>query len=255
MPIDLEASVWVSKYPGKRSPVDNIIKVFDRYTWFALLGSLALTSLVLFVIVNVLRSLGFKQPDNVLVLLAPFSILNAEPMPEWFLISNKRVYSGSILMMTFALFSTLVIFAFSSNLRAILLSPNYEVPIDTSRQIAEKKMYVALSPGGAWHYNYLLTSSDPDRVDMMDRVLFISDREERCTIAPQEKTNVCLGDKESTLNFVKNNPIFPKNKPILYFSKEQIRPYFYGWVVQNNSIWTEIVNNHILLGHQEFFSL
>ncbi|XP_023349000.1 uncharacterized protein LOC111717785 [Eurytemora carolleeae] len=248
--LGVEASVWVSKYPGKRSPVDNIVKVFDRYTWFALLGSIVLTSFALLGIVNTLRSLGFKQPDNILVLLTPIAILNAEPMPEWFLFSRTRVYSGSIFMLTYALFSTLVVFAFSSNLRAILLSPSYEVPIDTSRQIAENKMYTAVNPGAAWHYKYLLTSSDPYRVRMMERPLFIKDQEERCTVAPQRKDTVCLGDKENVLNYVKNNPIFPKNQPFFYFSKEKIRPYFYSWVVQKNLFWREHINQHILICHQ-----
>ena len=30
------------------------------------------------------------QPDNVSVALMPLSLLNAEPMPDWFLVSTKR---------------------------------------------------------------------------------------------------------------------------------------------------------------------
>ncbi|XP_023322772.1 uncharacterized protein LOC111697116 [Eurytemora carolleeae] len=92
--------------------------------------------------------MGFKQPDGILVLLLPISLLNAESMPDWFLFNKKRIFSGSIIILTWALASTLFTFAFSCNLREILLSQPYEIPPDTAAEIARRQMNLILPNGG-----------------------------------------------------------------------------------------------------------
>ncbi|XP_023347484.1 uncharacterized protein LOC111716278 [Eurytemora carolleeae] len=131
---------WVTRYPGQVSPAYNILKVFDKYTWTGILVSMIFATAVLLFLSNLIKSLGFEQPDNVLIALLPLSLLNAEGMPDWFLFNNKRLLSGSLLVLIWALASTLLTFAFSCNLMAIVLSPATGVPLDTSSEIVERKM-------------------------------------------------------------------------------------------------------------------
>ncbi|XP_023331264.1 uncharacterized protein LOC111703537 isoform X2 [Eurytemora carolleeae] len=248
--IEVEATHFVSKFPGIKSYMDNIVKVFDVYTWLAILGSLILATIVLLAITKVLKELGFKQPDCVLTLLMPLSLLNAEGMPDCFLFRRKRVFSGSFLLMTWALACTLLTFAFSSNLRSILLAPSYDIPVDTSAQIVERRMSLILAPGENWNYEYFSTSSNLAQVKMLENIVFIKDVEDSMRASYQQKSLIFLGHEEVILGLTKNNPEYPENKPSFYFSKELIRPYYYGWIVEKNSKWMAHINRHILLGQQ-----
>ena len=76
--------------------------------------------------------------------------------------------------------------------RAILLAPSYQIPIDTSTQIAENKMVclkkknpqtccndlifksVVLQARESLHLNYFLTSPVPAQVKMMENVVFVN---------------------------------------------------------------------------------
>ncbi|XP_023346978.1 uncharacterized protein LOC111715827 isoform X2 [Eurytemora carolleeae] len=131
---------WTTKYPEKRPAYENLLKVFDKVTWFGILVSLISTSIGMLFISKMVKALGFKQPDNVLVALIPFSLINAEAMPDLFLFSKHRVYSGSLILLTWALASALLTMGFSSNLRAILLAPSWDPFLDTHSQIAQRGM-------------------------------------------------------------------------------------------------------------------
>ncbi|XP_023330176.1 uncharacterized protein LOC111702653 [Eurytemora carolleeae] len=250
--------------------MENIVKVFDKYTWLAIFVSLILASLGLLLIANVVKSLGFEQPDNVIMLLMPLSILNAEPMPDCYIFFNKRVYSGSLLLMSWALSSALLTFSFSSNLRAILLAPSYQIPIDTSTQIAENKMSVVLQARENLHLNYFLTSPVPAQVKMMENVVFVNVSTKievtQIQLTLEKENYVFMGNKtrdghgcplfnnmEVIQDILRNTDAFPERKQVLYFGKELIRPYYYGWVLQQDSKWAKHVNHHILLCQQAGF--
>ncbi|XP_023342257.1 uncharacterized protein LOC111711987 [Eurytemora carolleeae] len=241
---------WITKYPEKKSPSGNIIMIFDSYTWMLILISLIVASLVMLLISYVLRAMGFKKLDNVLVVLMPFSLLNAEAMPDWFLDSNKRVYSGSIFLLTWALASTILTFGFSSILRAILLAPSWEPYMDTSVQIAERKMTLL------WHFNcYVkydsrLTSHNPAVPKIINTAVFCETKEQVLNaIAEHGIENIVFDEgQEHNMNIME---MFPEVK--FYVSKEKLDKDQTFWIIQKNSIWFELMNNHVLRCNQAGF--
>ncbi|XP_023326141.1 uncharacterized protein LOC111699649 [Eurytemora carolleeae] len=256
-PVGLDDIQWVSKYPGQKSPMTNIVKVFDIYTWIGLLISTGIASLVLIGVVHILRHLGLKQPDSIAVALMPLSLLNAEPMPNWFLVSSKRIYSGSILLVVWALCSAVITYAFSSNLRAIVLSPSYETPIDTAQQIVENNL-IPIVGTQELVYTFLNFSTNPWFVKVAQLAIPPTSTDEKFD-AILAGTSVTSNTQDLLLNYISQDPTLSRlNKlkpPIFYFSKERIRFYYVGWMVQKNSKWRIHLDNHILLCDQAGFYL
>ncbi|XP_023337219.1 uncharacterized protein LOC111708160 [Eurytemora carolleeae] len=253
-PVGLDDVRWITKFPGKKSPMNNIIKVFDRYTWIGIIVSTVTASIVLLGVVNILRNLGFKQPDNISAALIPLSLMNAEPMPDWFLVSTTRVYSGSILMLVWGLCSAVLTYAFSGNLRAMVLTPAFETPIDTAQQIVENNLMAQMGPTDLV-YSILNSSSNPWQVAVLDNTIPWTDWSERIEMT-QSGVVVTYGTEDYFLNSVKKDPTLSKMKsPVFYVSKEAIRVYYAGWILQKNSKWQNFLDNHILICNQAGFSV
>ncbi|XP_023334439.1 uncharacterized protein LOC111705957, partial [Eurytemora carolleeae] len=249
---------WTTKSPGKWPPAYNILKVFDIYAWSAILVSLVCATIVLLFLSNVIKSLGFNQPDNVLIALLPLSLLNAEGMPDWFLFNRNRVYSGSILILTWALASTLLTFAFASNIRAILLAQSTEIPVETSAEIVERNMYpILVESGKSFWYNYFITSPNPYHVKLMEDVVIVESEIDAVKQIYEDKSAVFLGERgyvENTLimnsDFLKT--IQDKGQPFHYCKEKLGYSHSYG-LVQKDSIWAEHINYHFLISEQASF--
>ncbi|XP_023342632.1 glutamate [NMDA] receptor subunit 1 [Eurytemora carolleeae] len=247
--------VWFSKYPGRSSPAWNIIEVFDYYGWLAILVSTIAAILVFLMVVQAAPILGFKQPDNIIVSLMPISLINAEGMPDWFLLQKeqRRVWSGSVLLMVWAIGSLFLTMAFSSNLRAILLNPTYEAPLDTSKQIVERGPIVILKES-SWIFPFLKSSPFPWQVKILDNFRYSNPKLEpwdQSLRNVMEGTEINFGTEDLVLHFVKKNATLAQsNKPSFYFSKEVLNSHYTGWVIQKASKWEEKLNSHILHCHQ-----
>ncbi|XP_023348346.1 uncharacterized protein LOC111717060, partial [Eurytemora carolleeae] len=249
-------AVWVTRFPGKISSAYNILKVFDIFTWIAILISLIFATIVLLFLSNLLKTLGFNQPDHVMIALLPLSLLNAEGMPDWFLFHNKRILSGSVLVLTWALASTLLTFAFSSNLRAIVLSPATGVPLEKSSEIVERGMYIIMEEVARSYWsNYFLLSPNPDQVKLMETVVFINSTIEAVKQTYYDKNAVLLGARGYVEGSLKENQEFLEillktKEPPFYYGEEQLWPFYGFWLTQKNSIWSERIYNHLLICEQ-----
>ncbi|XP_023326038.1 glutamate receptor U1 isoform X2 [Eurytemora carolleeae] len=239
-----EYNGWVTKYPEKTAASENLSKVFDKYTWIAILISVISTSIAMLVVSKVLKNLGFKQPDSVIVSLIAFSLLNAEGMPDWFLISKKRVYSGSIMLMTWALACSLLTFGFSSNLRAILLSPSYEPFMDSSFQIAERGMTLVWNTKYNAILDYMRSSPNPSVSEIMKTIVYVTSEDDVSEI---------IAEKGLKNLVFYTNELIPDIPFKEYESKEVISSKGSGHVIQKNSKWQEIIEYHILIGLQASF--
>ncbi|XP_023345119.1 uncharacterized protein LOC111714282 [Eurytemora carolleeae] len=116
----------------------------------------------------------------------PFSLLNAEAMPDWFLFTQKRVYSGSIMLMTWAFASTIISLGFNSTLRAILLSPSWETFMDSSAQIAEREMTLIWDPEYNVNYDFMMASPNPDIMKIMNTAIFVNSTEDLLEIISEK---------------------------------------------------------------------
>ena len=111
---------------------------------------------------------GVGTKDFIIIMLTPFQTLNAESLPSWFVkkegqkLQNKKFFSpgfaGNFLLLMWAVLGSLISMAFLSNIRAMLMKPVYQKPIDSTEDIFKvgKKPLIG---GGMWP-NYLRTSSN-----------------------------------------------------------------------------------------------
>ncbi|XP_023322371.1 glutamate receptor 3 [Eurytemora carolleeae] len=260
-PVGTDISNWVSKFPGESSPSLNIVKVFDVPSWIAIWVSTLIVSIVLLAVVSLATLQGYKQPDRVMVLLLPVAMLNAEEMPDWFKIKDSRFWSGSILLITWALCSSLIGFFFSCNLRAIMMKPSYENAIDTSENIYRENKVIHVMDS-SWEYDFLVNSPDPWQVKAMQNAEQYSNSEGDDEISMiksvlKNTERVILNSKDNILYIMKEFKVLQEEfpGPMFYFSKEEVRPYYTGWVLQKGSKWEEELNQHILISHQAGFDV
>ncbi|XP_023346977.1 uncharacterized protein LOC111715827 isoform X1 [Eurytemora carolleeae] len=235
---------WTTKYPEKRPAYENLLKVFDKVTWFGILVSLISTSIGMLFISKMVKALGFKQPDNVLVALIPFSLINAEAMPDLFLFSKHRVYSGSLILLTWALASALLTMGFSSNLRAILLAPSWDPFLDTHSQIAQRGMTLAFDSEFMVYYDKLSKSEDSNVIKIMSTTIFVHNKQEMVDlIADKGIANLVFFDLD----------LIPEDYK-LYTSDEHLTSDLSGWIMQKRSKWQEILNHFECISHQAALS-
>ena len=137
------AFYFMTRHPIKRGhPWENIIMPFEPLLWLGVFLTLTLVSFCLFLLSQFYRVHlnTFLNPrlgtaldvDFFLLTLASCTEPNAFP---WF---NEKAKSAKILI-TFWIFSLLFIsLAYQSNLRASLLRPNMESPVNTIEDMLER---------------------------------------------------------------------------------------------------------------------
>ena len=137
------------------------------------------------------QSYGVGTPDKVSMCLIPFGILKAEPMPKWFTKQSVQTYSkinqerhcifsrgfaGNGLLLIYCVCGTFLSMAFiryfrhsirmhfasifynQSNIRAMLMIPMYEQPIDTTENIFQYDKVPLVNLEGSFWKDYLMES-------------------------------------------------------------------------------------------------
>ena len=134
---------WISKSPGKLPPATNIIRIFDFYSWLMIAVSLLSFSLAYIIVWRVSQSYGAAPSlDTSLAFLFSLSALTGENIPRTFRLRRKTKksilppgFTGNGLLLLWTVMGTFLSMAFLSNIRAILLLPVYDHPIDTTEDI------------------------------------------------------------------------------------------------------------------------
>ena len=166
---------WISKSPGRLSPATNLIRVFDYQSWSLIGVSIISVSVALFVFQKIGQSYGVMSGlDNFLIVMFPFSTLIGENLSEGFRRNkmkkekkNEKInsffppgFAGNGLLLVWNAMAVIITMAFLCNIRAILLKPMYEAPIDTTEDIFKQgKIPIILFEGSYWR-NYFLTSNN-----------------------------------------------------------------------------------------------
>ena len=136
------------------------------------------------------QSYGVGTPDKVSMCLIPFGILKAEPMPKWFTKASakthpkfrqdtlclfSRGFAGNGLLLIYCVCGTFLSMAFirflwfimtivslftifESNIRASLMIPTYEQPIDTTENIFQYNKVPLVNLEGSFWKDYLMAS-------------------------------------------------------------------------------------------------
>ena len=138
----------MSKPPQKLPPATNIVRIFDYTSWLLILISMLSVSFSLVLASRLGLQYGVGTKDMVTLLLSPFQTLNAEPLPWWFN-KDKRGerngygkhslftpgFTGNYLLLMWALLGSLISLVFKWNIRAMLMKPVFQKPIDSTKDI------------------------------------------------------------------------------------------------------------------------
>ena len=239
---------WVSKSPGKKTLTTAILRIFDKTSWVLILASLLLLSFGLIVASKAKHLLGGKKPDIVSLILLPLAMLNAEAMPE----DNKTRkrskggFSLNVFLLHWSVMGMVLVFCFLCNLRAMILKPAKDTPIDTTKDLVLNGITPILV-SGRWT-EFMATS--PNEWHRKARAIayeipnptLIKDNLE--TLVQQDGTHSVT----SSIYEIAYN--FKKNSPAVHISKENINSYYLGWVSAKQSPWKKILDHHIGIIHQ-----
>ena len=164
---------WISKSPGKLSPATNLIRIFDHQSWSLIGISILSVSVALFMIHKIGQSYGVKSGlDNFLIVMFPISTLIGENLSEGFRKNKKKKekkneksffspgFAGNGLLLVWNAMALIITMAFLCNIRAILLKPVYEPPIDTTEDIFKLGKIPIINYKSSFWWKYFQTSSN-----------------------------------------------------------------------------------------------
>ena len=259
---------WVSKPPQKLPPSSNLIQVFDRQSWLMILLSMLFVTIALVFVSSLSLKIGVGTHDTITIILVPFQMMNAEPFPKWFNKTNhskrnSKIVSpgctGNYLLLLWSFAGFFITLAFMSNIRAMLMKPIFEKPIDSTESLIQKgKVPINSNDGGFWQ-EYLVNSINKwERVAGKTGIAFSSGAEQNMLIqnsVKKEGTHVSLENTEAIAYLTLTDPFYKNmTPPVFHISRETIRPYYHGWVFRKGSIWKEKIDQHILLVQQVLLS-
>ena len=139
---------WVSKPPGRLPPATNLIRIFDYQSWCLIGVSILSVSVALIIIIKIGQMYGVEIPlDYFLIFLFPLGTLTAEDMSRGFRKNKMKMkrnvqhlffspgFTTNGLLLLWTVMASFISMAFLSNIRAMLLKPVYESPIDSTEDM------------------------------------------------------------------------------------------------------------------------
>ena len=161
-------SMYTFKYylftrtPEKTSAWKNIFAIFHQYVWLMILLSLTLLGLSFLLLFKFYKNMmpysnliTNTDRDVIEFFLKTYaSITEPDPLP-WF---TSEAISGRILICVWILSCLILNLAFNSNLRATLLRPNSEKPVNTLQDAFERGANI-------WVQHLIPDASKPELID------------------------------------------------------------------------------------------
>ena len=127
---------WVSKAPGKKVSVTNLLQLFDLTSWLLILASLVVMSLMLITVHKIQHQFGGDNQDISISIITPLAMLTAENLSGTaFNSRNHQLFARNFLLLLWSVMGTIIVFSFTCNLRAMLLKPARDRPIDTTEDL------------------------------------------------------------------------------------------------------------------------
>ena len=238
----------MSKAPGKKTSTTNILRIFDKISWILIFASLLLVSLGLIAASKIKHIFGGKKPDIVSLILLPLAMLNAEGMPEDNRTRKKSKggFSLNVFLLHWSVMGMVLVFCFLCNLRAMILKPTMEAPIDTTKDLVLNGITPILV-SGRWT-EYMEASVNEWHRKACEIAYKLPNptlvKENLETLVQQDGTHSVM----THLYEIAYN--FKENSPAVHLSKETISSYYNGWVTAKQSPWKKILDDHIGIIHQ-----
>ena len=234
---------WASKAPGKKTAATNLVTIFDKTSWILTFASLMLISCGLIAAYKVEHIFGGKKADTVLLVILPLAMMNAEPLPTNKRKNSKGSFSRNSLLLLWSVMGMVLVFCFLCNLRAVILKPTTENPLDTTEDLVRngitpilnsglQTMYMSTS-GNKWHRKAEEIAHITHNPALQKQYLE--------TVVQQDGTHAVLSVPYLVAYSLKDQ----KTPNMIYFSKENIMSYYSGWVTAKRSPWKKILDDHI----------
>ena len=223
---------WISKTPQKLPPATNIIRIFDKTSWLLIFISMLATSLMLLIASRAGLSYGVGTSDITSILLTPFQTLNAESLPGWFSRRATRGilspgFTGNYLLLMWTVMGSLISMAFLCNIRAMLMKPVFQKPIDSTEDILTVGKIPINDVESSFWPEYLKTSSNKwERLagETGYSVKSIAERNRALVEKVYEAdTHVYLASPVQSLTFLNLKYFKHKDRPIFHISRERLR--------------------------------
>ena len=245
---------WVSKAPGKKISVFNILQIFDLASWLFILASMVAVSIMLIIVHTIQHWLGGKTEDISLSIITPLAMLLAENLSSTAMNSRaNQLFTKKLLLLKWSVMGTIIVFCFLCNLRAMLLKPARETPIDTSKDLylqgksaiivtEEVRNFLAASP------NEWQRKAAKNALVLPDPTNITSSIE---TLVQRDGTHAIEMPVVGLVWRLKDQ----KSQPQIHFSKENTYSYYLGWVMTKKSPWKNMINKYLILYKQVRFFL
>ena len=240
---------WTSKAPGKKVSVTNLLQLFDLTSWLLILVSMVVMSLMLIIVHKIQHQFCGNNQDISLSIITPLAMLSAENISGAVFNSRTRqLFARNFLLLLWSVMGTIIVFSFACNLRAMLLKPARDRPIDTTEDLflqgkspivvnTQDKNFLEASPN-IWQRKAAqnpLMVGDPRNLTTFVETLIQSDGT-HAIVAPVFSVVWRLKDQQKKIP--------------LHFSDENTYSYYLGWVMAKKSPWKDIINNHLGLYKQ-----
>ena len=192
-------------------------------------------SLVLLLVSKVGTSYGVGTADITAVLITPFQMLNAEHLPVWFSRREghgrpffSRGFTGNYLLLLWAVLGSLITLAFLCNIRAMLMKPVFEKPIDSTRDIFRAGNIPTIGDSGGFWPKYMRQSSNEwERLAGKTGDVYDSGEERMNIIVEKiykDNSHVSLEHPQTVAFMLQNDEYFKsKQPPIFHLSCELFR--------------------------------
>ena len=243
---------WVSKAPSQKISATNLLKIFDKTSWILTFISMLVVSFALIAAYKLEHLSGGKKPDIVMLILRPIAMFNAEAMPveveEVKSRKSRGEFSRNFLFLNWSVMGMVLVLCFLCNLRAMILKPTLEQPINTSQDLVLQGKTPIIVYG--LFTNYMETSPNEWHRKSREVAYVIPNptliKENLETVVQQDGTHSVMASPPEVAFALKDQ----KNPPAIHFSKENINPYYIGWVTAKQSPWKNILDDHIGITRQ-----
>ena len=240
---------WTSKAPGKKVSVTNLLQLFDLTSWLLILVSMVVMSLMLITVHNIQQQFGGENQDISLSIITPLAMLTAENMSgSVFNSRTNQLFARNFLLLLWSDMGMIIVFGFVCNLRAMLLKPARDRPIDTTEELflqgkspivvkTQLKQSLETSPN-VWQRKAAQNArvlGDPRKITTSVETLIQNDGTHAMAL-PVLTVIWRLKGQEKQIP--------------LHFSEENLYSYYLGWVMAKKSPWKTVINNHIGLYKQ-----
>merc|ERR1712013_640235 len=206
-------------------------------------------SLMLITVHNIQQQFGGENQDISLSIITPLAMLTAENMSgSVFNSRTNQLFARNFLLLLWSVMGMIIVFGFVCNLRAMLLKPARDRPIDTTEELflqgkspivvkTQLKQSLETSPN-VWQRKAAQNArvlGDPRKITTSVETLIQNDGS-HAMVLPVLTVIWRLKGQEKQIP--------------LHFSEENLYSYYLGWVMAKKSPWKTVINNHIGLYKQ-----